>query len=280
MKKYHELKKGYDNVSKKKYSDKAKNDAKKDVEKVFTQIKQLRSDFQRKIAKQQGVVRKAEYKFEQSLKAFDNRRVLVSKVQRRLPIQIASKEQADATTSVCTATSYAHRYVMKLTTRADAQKKAGDLAKEWAHMQVKEAKKFIDRHKQHGSTSVGASSQVNPQLEATPIAAANGANSKITNTPTDTDTTQGSTGGTDDKTNSDSNKTVSTKESSMGSVDEDNTQNDSAHTPVETGKKIAILTKGFVSDEKFWSEDGLGNTRKHEQGIMELRFHGIELVNI
>ena len=64
MKKYHELKKGYDNVSKKKYSDKAKNDAKKDVEKVFTQIKQLRSDFQRKIAKQQGVVRKAEYKFE------------------------------------------------------------------------------------------------------------------------------------------------------------------------------------------------------------------------
>ena len=124
MKKYHELKKGYDNVSKKKYSDKAKNDAKKDVEKVFTQIKQLRSDFQRKIAKQQGVVRKAEYKFEQSLKAFDNRRVLVSKVQRRLPIQIASKEQVDATTSVCTATSYAHRYVMKLTTRADAQKKA------------------------------------------------------------------------------------------------------------------------------------------------------------
>ena len=35
MKKYHELKKGYDNVSKKKYSDKAKNDAKKDVEKVW-----------------------------------------------------------------------------------------------------------------------------------------------------------------------------------------------------------------------------------------------------
>ena len=39
-------------------------------------------------------------------------------------------------------------------------------------------------------------------------------------------------------------------------------------------------SKGFVDGKNFWSKDGLGNTNKHEQGIMSLRFYGIEMVNV
>ena len=44
--------------------------------------------------------------------------------------------------------------------------------------------------------------------------------------------------------------------------------------------QIKQTSKGFVDGKNFWSKDGLGNTNKHEQGIMSLRFYGIEMVNV